>query len=167
MSQYTLPNILKIYYWLFLYGSQFSLLGSLKGTLTVAVTYLKHMHLWTYKVDLSKRCASCVFLLPGSRRPGRLNPMRLCSLYHFALIAPSPSGRSSVHSVLHSVKSTKKLLPIYSFANVALLSSALLTAGVHTELTPTVVGVHSARFPVSLSTLCTVALQNLLLGTCS
>jgi hypothetical protein len=48
---------------------------------------------------LLEKCL-CVSLLPESRRPGPLLPLRFCSLYSFVLPVDSPSGRPSVHFVL-------------------------------------------------------------------
>jgi hypothetical protein len=59
--------------------------------------------------DLVDFLAVCVVsLLPGSRRPGPLIPLRFCSLYHFVLPVHSPSGRSSIHSMLPCICSKER-----------------------------------------------------------
>jgi hypothetical protein len=85
-------------------------------------------------------------ILHGSRRPGPLIPLRLCSLHQFFLPVHSPSD-----SVRYAVKSAKSGSPSVPLQKLAVFP--LFTIEVHSELSPIVAGVHPARFSVSLNAL--------------
>lgn len=59
------------------------------------------------------RYASCVSLLPGSRRPGPLIPLRSLSLRYFVMLGTHlHDGLQSIHCYrAHAIKSTKKGSP--------------------------------------------------------